>query len=296
MIPPRRIVLSGGGVKVTSLLGSLRVLEEAKYLRNVKEICGVSAGAFLGFLVATGCQLAKIESFMLELDFSVIRNINPEAFIGFPETFGLDDGANLAKLLKSLFHRLVHIDPEITFGNFAPLAKYSFRCWATDLNTNTIREFSARATPTVKIIDALRASMCLPLYFIPFPDPLTGHLLTDGGIQGNLPLQHLTDDECQESLALGFSRKENASDEAPSDLMGFMYSVLSCLVHSRNENCLKKWNHRIIQIPVDEIASWNFEISRETRMVLLKVGKETTREWLSKDSTGSNRILRRHSL
>jgi predicted acylesterase/phospholipase RssA len=303
MIPPRRIVLSGGGLKVTSLVGSLKVLEEAGYLKHVKEICGVSAGAFLGFMVATGCPLSKIESLILEMDFSIIRNVSPEALIGFPEMFGLDDGTNFQKFLESIFRVALNLNPKLTFKGFSELKskahnQLQFRCWATDLNTQTIREFSVHQTPNVKIIDALRASMCLPLYFIPMVDPINGHLLSDGGIQGNMPLHYLTDDECQESLSLGFSSgcKNNPSGSVPQDLMGFMNSVLGCLTHARNDECITKWSHQIIRIPVDHYPSWNFEATREDRQHLFTVGVTTTREWLSTTRSGSRNIQRRHSI
>lgn len=45
MIPPRHIVISGGGIKVVSIVGALKKLDEAGLLKNVKEVSGVSAGA-----------------------------------------------------------------------------------------------------------------------------------------------------------------------------------------------------------------------------------------------------------
>ena len=92
MIPPRHIVHSGGGVKVISLVGALQHLEEKGHLQSVKEYCGVSAGAFLAFMMVLQIPLKTIELLILELDFGVIRNLTPEGLIGFPETFGLDDG------------------------------------------------------------------------------------------------------------------------------------------------------------------------------------------------------------
>ena len=135
MIPPRRLVFSGGGVKVISLVGALRVLEQKGHLRRIKEVCGVSAGAFLSFIMASGCSIEKIESLILELNFSVIRNMTPEAFLGFPETFGIDDGKQLVNFLIYICRTDLSIDPFITFKDFANISKYNFRCWATDLNT-----------------------------------------------------------------------------------------------------------------------------------------------------------------
>lgn len=296
MIPPRRLVLSGGGVKVISMVGALNVLDEKNYLRALKEVIGVSAGAFLAFIVSTGCPLKKIEELILELNFGIIRNMSPEAFLGFPETFGVDDGKQLVNFLIYLFRTDFNLEPTITFQQHATKSKYQFRCWATDLNTRTAREFSAAVTPNVRIIDALHASMCLPMYFTPVPDPITGHLLSDGGIQGNLPLHHLTDDECQEALAIGFSRQNPIPEggEAPSDLMGFMNSIIACLTHVRNDSVLNTWSHMILRIPIDEYPSWNFEISRDDRLMLLTAGINAARDWLN-SSTHSRKILRRHS-
>jgi NTE family protein len=301
MIPPRRIVLSGGGVKVTSLIGALRVLEQRGHLKNLQEISGISAGAFLGFMVASGKSLKDIESLVLDLDFSIIRNITPQAFIEFPERFGLDDGKQFIKFLESIFRVILKLDPGITFSEFTSLqnpGQLVFRCWATDLNICGIREFSALLTPSVKIIDALRASMALPLYFTPSIDPLNGHMLTDGGIQGNLPLHHLTDEECEQSLSLGFlsETKKSTDGVMPQDLLGFMNSIFSCLVHSRNEEFLKKWDHKILKISVDDYPSWNFEASREDRNMLLRKGSESATQWCNNISCRSRKIIRRCSI
>jgi NTE family protein len=75
----------------------------------------------------------------------------------------------------------------------------TLRCFATDLTCCTAREFSYKKTPNVRIVDALRASMSLPLYFTPVPDPETGHLLSDGALLDTYPMAFLRDDERHES-------------------------------------------------------------------------------------------------
>ena len=107
-------------------------------------------------------------------------------------------------------------------------------------------------------------------------------MLTDGGIQGNMPLQYLSDDECRESLVIGFSNGQESVKKNPEDLMTFMRSVMGCLIHQNNEALLLKWNHLIIRIPVDEFPSWNFEASREDRLMLLQKGIDATKAWLAK--------------
>lgn len=298
MIPPRRLVLSGGGIRVVSFVGALKVLEEKGYLSKIKEVCGVSAGAFLGFLVASGYPVKKIESLIIDLDFGIIRHITPEAFLGFPESFGLDDGERFVKFLESIFRVVLKVDPGLTLGDFAKMNRpnqVKFRCWATDLNSSTIREFSGEKTPGVRIIEALRASMALPFYFTPSIDPITGHMLTDGGVQGNLPLHHLRDDECEDSLSLAFSSKvkDSIDKSIPQDLMEFVNSLFSSLKNSRNNTSLNKWSHKIIYVDGKNYPSWNFEASREDRKMLMEWGSEAVHSWLL--NPPSRNTERRHS-
>jgi predicted acylesterase/phospholipase RssA len=273
-------------------VGSLKVLEEKGILKNIRSISGVSAGAWLAFMVSMGLSMSIIEKLIIDLDFSIIRNITADAFLGFPETYGIDDGTNLIKILESIMRVAMKLDPGTTFADLHS-KKILFRCWATDLNTQSLREFSIKTSPTVKIIDALHASMSIPLYFTPVIDPVTGHYLTDGGIQGVLPIHKLTDDECEHSLAIGFSG--TSSNSNPSDLIGFIYSVISSLLQSRNDDVVRKWDHKIIRIPVNDFSSLNFEISREERILLIKRGSESCRKWLESKSCGARKILRRHS-
>jgi len=120
-------------------------------------------------------------------------------------------------------------------------------------------------------------------------------MLSDGGIQGNLPLHYLTEDECQESLSLAFS---NGSEKRgnPQDFMGFVNSIFSCLIHFRNEACLRKWNHKILKISVDEYPSWNFEASRDDRMNLLKKGATSAIDWCKSKSGDTQKPIRRYSI
>jgi NTE family protein len=300
MIPPRQIVLSGGGIRVCSTVGVLKALEERKILRHVKHIGGVSAGAWLAFMVASGLKISVIQTLIHEIDFSIIRNITPDAFLGFPENYGIDDGSNLTKFLESVIRVTLHIDPKITFEQFQALknTKMIFRCWATDLNDRKIKEFSADKTPNFKIIDALRASMALPLYFTPVVDPVTGHLLSDGALLGNLPIHHLMEDELGQTVGITFCNEqpETKPDNIQLDLFGFFGAIFNSLVQSRNEDVKRKYSHRIIEIPVGSFASWNFEATYDERKYLYDTGYNTGIKWLSNIRNGSHSISRRHSV
>jgi predicted acylesterase/phospholipase RssA len=294
MIPPRHLVISGGGIKVVSIVGALKKLEEGGLLRGLKDVCGVSAGAWLAFMISMGLPVQTIEKLVIDLDFSVVRNFVPEAIIGFPETFGLDDGSNLFKFIESIMRVVINIDPNSTFESLRS-NKIRFKCWATDLATKKMREFSLEKTPTVKIITALHASMAIPLYFTPVIDPITGHMLSDGGIQGSLPINELTDEEKESCLGIAFSKTTRVISN-PNDLMEFADAVFSSTLQTHYENIMRRWNHKIISIPVDDFQSWNFEAGRDIKLLLLKKGYEATVKHLSSEHPSPIEISRRNSI
>ena len=291
MIPPRRLLLSGGGMKVVAIVGAIKTLQAKNALQSVKEVCGVSAGAWMAFMMACKTPIEVIERLTLELDFGIMRNLNVDTVMGFPEVFGLDDASKFTDLLGKIFRLVLKIDPIITFSGMK--SDIAFRCWAIDLVTAEPREFSVHTTPNVKIIDALRASCALPFYFTPFPDPVTGNLLSDGGIQGGLPIQNLSDDEKRETLCIGFSQVSPANRlENPQHLGEFINYVLRSAIISNNDKILEEWNHHILRISID-YPVWNFEASREDREILMKKGSDAASIWLK--AYHGSRISRRHS-
>jgi predicted acylesterase/phospholipase RssA len=306
MILPRRLVLSGGGIRVTAIVGALKVLYARKLLGKVKEACGISAGAWLAFMLACECPIKVLCELILELDFGKILNVTPDAFLEFPDVFGLDDGINFVKFLESMFRVVLKIDPHLTFADMAALrvsrpSILRFRCWAVDIQLpNTIREFSEMTTPTVKIIDAIRASSSIPFFFTPLPDPITGNLLVDGGLISNLAFQHLTPDECNDSLGIGFNYPNTntpcVNPSKPSNLLEFMDALLKCVRKTKAKDSENLWAHKICRIPIQDYPAWNFQASAEDKLMLLNQGIQSMTEWLASDTNKSRKCLRRHSL
>lgn len=306
MILPRRLVLSGGGIRVTAIVGALKVLYSKKLLGKVKEACGISAGAWLAFMLACECPIKILSELIMELDFGKILNVTPDAVLEFPDVFGLDDGVNFIKFLESMFRVVLKIDPHLTFADMATLrvsrpSMLTFRCWAVDLQQpDTIREFSETITPTVKIIDAIRASAAIPFFFTPLPDPITGNLLVDGGIISNLAFQHLSPDECQDSLGIGFSYPKTntpyVNPTKPSSLFEFMDALLKCVRKTKAKDFEHLWAHKICRIPIQDYPAWNFQASAEDKLMLLNAGIQSMTEWLASDTNKSRKCLRRHSL
>ena len=296
LIPPRKLCLTGGGVRVVACVGALEVLEEKGLLQNVKEYIGISAGALVGFALSIGYSLAELKMLCLTFDFTLIRNIEPETAIDFFDSYGIDTGEKLVKLLESLL-RVKKLPADLTFQQLVERhpTNTHLRCYATDLHTCHQREFSVSATPHVKLVDALRASMGMTFYYTPVPDPITGNLLTDGAMITNYPMTFLSHDERRETLGLSFSTAHTKKD-AISDFMEFLHQLFACTFVPYEERVQSETAENTILLPNGDFPSWKFEATKEERQALMTSARNATLEFLEKKLFARNVPTRRWSV
>ena len=279
-VPPRRLALCGGGIRCVAHVGVFKALEKAGYLSCVKEIFGVSGGALFGLAYCLGYSLEQLERLALEFDFSVLREISPDSAFDFPITFGLDPGEGFEKFLTSLLIRK-GFPADITFAKLKPKIHCQFRCYATDIQTNSVREFSSQKTPNVSVRLAVRASMSLPVLYTPVKDPITGNLLMDGGILHNLPLVFLNSHERSETLAVLFSKGSGeGKKEKTFDLFDLFQCVYDSMTYMRNEPFIQMYKEYIVLIPLKDVSALNFELEKKEKKELITLAEETTTKHL----------------
>lgn len=189
------LVLSGGGAKGIAHAGVLKVLEEMKIPIDI--IVGTSAGASVAGVYAMGMPLDEIEDRFHLMDWDKGLTDEPpredKAFRrkqddydfatgltlgvgadGFKFRKGLIQGQQLLTILSDLTIQSAHIEDYDQF----PIR---YRAIASDIETG-----ETVAIDKGNLALAMRASMSIPGAFPPVP--YEGHLLVDGGISNNLPI------------------------------------------------------------------------------------------------------------
>jgi NTE family protein len=197
--PPNRprigLVLSGGGARGTAHVGVLKVLDELNV--PIDAIAGTSVGAVVGGLYASGLSAREIESVITSLnwqdafgdrspraDLTFRRKQEDQNFlVNFPlgirgSRLLLPKGLIQGQRLNQTLRRLTL--PVAAISDFDRLPA-SFRAVAADLETGEPYVMSDGDLTT-----AMRASMSAPGLFAPVERG--GHLLVDGGIAENLPI------------------------------------------------------------------------------------------------------------
>jgi hypothetical protein len=206
-----------------------------------------------------------------------MQSITPETTFKFLDTFGFDSGENMEKLLTVLL-RSKGFRPDLTFRELAAKAPL-LRIFATDLNTCMPKEFSAALTPDVKIIQALRASTCIPIYFTPITGQ-DGHLLVDGGIISQMPFSLLSRSERDTTLNITFSSDHQASAVIGS-LPEYLIQLYMSLQRYHSVELERDWKHRTVRLPCGEFPSTYFHATTEEKMALMDSGRRGMEAFLA---------------
>ncbi|HSM30724.1 MAG TPA: patatin-like phospholipase family protein, partial [Woeseiaceae bacterium] len=189
------LVLGGGGARGAAHIGVLRELERMHI--PIDAIAGTSMGAIVGGLYASGMSVADLEQLVADLDWADAMSDEPERSdlrfrrkqdardypidldIGLERgrpnlPLGVVQGQKLDLLLRKLTLPVSHV------GDFDDLP-IPFRAIASDIETGEMYVMESG-----DLALAIRASTSVPAALAPVR--IDGHLLVDGGLVGNLPV------------------------------------------------------------------------------------------------------------
>lgn len=209
-LPPyRNLVMEGGGIWGIAYGGALQELQQRGVLADIERVGGTSAGAIQAALLAVGYAP---DSIITILNDTPVQRLNDGRglFVGgsrrLLKQYGWYRGDQLTTYLCELVARRTH-RPNLTLGELHQLAQTHpgrFRdlyTVGTNLTLQRAQVFSHETTPQLRVADAVRISMSIPLYFravlldsagsqvVTRPRPgQPVQVLVDGGLLANYPL------------------------------------------------------------------------------------------------------------
>ncbi len=293
VISPRWYVFSGGGMRGLSYIGALEVLGFNK--ASNRAYAGVSIGALVAFLCYIGKTTSELRAIAYDLDFASLQHVDEDTVLGILDTCGIDDGAGLAAFLERLLIT-AGFKPSATFGDLVgPTCASALRVYATRLADGVLVEFSRRASPGVRVVDALRASMALPLYFTPVV--IDGVAYVDGGLVNNYPMDTLTATEQRSAVGFllrkdggtpfnyhGVVYQQNSSmmNESEALFIGYAKQLLRIIGIDRYRAQLKRFERQTLLIDCSDIDVLDFSMTRADKERIIEKGAEAMRTFLAK--------------
>jgi NTE family protein len=242
------LALSGGAARGIAHVGVLRALEENAI--PIDAIAGASAGALIGGAYAAGLSIAQLEAMARKFRW---RHISRFSF----SRLGLQSNAPMEKFLRD----------SLPVTRFEEL-RIPFAALATDLQTGTAVVFRDQGDLTI----AIRASNCLPAFYVPVRDR-EGRLLVDGGLVANLPISYTRDLGADIVIAVDVGADGARFMDRPRTALGVMTQVFVAV--ERIVSNQEKEKADLIIIPKVGHIRWD-----ETRRAeeFLKIGYETALE------------------
>ncbi|GHJ37032.1 patatin-like phospholipase family protein [Streptomyces sp. TS71-3] len=303
------LVLEGGGVKGTSLLGAVLALYDAGY--TFARIAGTSAGAIVGALVASyqkaGRDLHELEDIMNGLQYhefaegSLLERI---PVLGDGINVLLHEGAHDGNYLKEWLGPILEGVGVKTFADLRqddadsslPQDKrYSLVVHASDLSRGTLvrmpwdyDQYGLKGDEQL-VVDAVRASMSVPGYFRPVTVASNSGSVTwvDGGLLSNFPITAFdrTDGKPERWPTWGIklsSKPDTEHDEPITSAARLLIRLLGTLTSEWNRYALddEGVNRRTVFVDTMGISSLDFGISDENKKKLFASGQTAARKFL----------------
>ncbi|MFK7924161.1 MAG: patatin-like phospholipase family protein [Bacteroidia bacterium] len=199
----KNLVFEGAGIRGIAYSGAVDGLEKAGVLQGIEKYGGTSAGAVIAMTLALGYDAEEIRSILQETEF---QKFNDGNFLGFggvrrmKKRYGWYKGDKFVRWLGEIIEAKSG-NAELTFAELYAWRGKDLYTVGTNLTQQTMMVFSRERYPDMKIKDAVRISLSIPLYFEAvfideagnlYDKPQAGKsldIIVDGGIIGNYPIQ-----------------------------------------------------------------------------------------------------------
>jgi NTE family protein len=198
----KNLVLEGAGIRGIAYCGAIKSLEQHDLIKDIDKVGGTSAGAIAALALSLGYSAAEIETLIYN---SKLQKFNDGQFffIGglarLNRNYGWYRGDTFMKWIEEVIEKKTG-DANVTFEELNNRGFKKLYVTGTSLNNQRLLVFSPESYPKMKIKDAVRISMSIPLYFEAVIIDSIGNvirrknfhpqhdLVVDGGFTGNFPI------------------------------------------------------------------------------------------------------------
>ncbi len=195
----KNIVFEGAGIRGIAYAGVVKTLEKNNLMDSIKKVGGTSAGAIIAMMISLGYDSQEIQQIIGSTKFQKF-NHGCCGYFRLKKHFGWYRSERFMRFLEKLVEQKTG-DKNYSFRQLNESNKYkSLYVTGTCLNKQKTIVFSSKTYPEMRIVDAVRISMSIPLYFeaifidergkvySKFNKKQNLDIMVDGGILANFPI------------------------------------------------------------------------------------------------------------
>ena len=187
------LVISGGLIYGLSFYGALRHLIDKDIcdIKDIRTIHATSVGSIVATIVALQYEWSIVDEYLIERPWHHVFQFSLTNVINCIDNNGI---FGIEQFEEMLFPLLLgkDVSQDITLGEFHEINGISIHFMTINVSTFEQINLSHKTHADWRLIDAVYASCCAPIFFRPFT--MSGTVYTDGGFLGNYPIQPLLDE------------------------------------------------------------------------------------------------------
>jgi NTE family protein len=302
----KNLVFEGAGIRGIAYCGAINEMESAGMLQHIEKVGGTSAGAIVALTISLGYTGREIQEIIARTNFKKFndgRYFIAGAINRINKYFGWYRGAKIENWFEEIIHQKTG-NGDITFEELHQKGFKDLYIPGTCLNKQKLIIFSYETYPKMKVKDAVRISMSIPLYFESVfidPDGKVIHhpkqkegldVMVDGGFTGNFPIRIFDTGTHFNFATLGFridsdeqiqnDRESKVIAPMPVDnLKQYMNAFYNMVIENLNRQQLtpEDWQ-RTISISDGKIGPRIRKLSEEELAILIGNGRLAMKNFL----------------
>jgi len=274
---PTGVSFSSGGIRIIGHIGVLAHLLETGDLSHVHDWYGCSGGAITAILAGLGVTSIWLRDFVRHFDPRVFADIEDDAVFNYLNAWGVNTGKALISFMGRLMDTWEPGSSAWTFADFvAHRPGITLNITGANISKKVIAVFNHIHTPKMKIVDAMRVSSTIPLFYTPWYDP-SGDIYCDGAVMEYYPWTCLKDREntlvvvCTDTGISG----RLGSQEPIKTLWDYFGTLVECARRQRFIETPKHWiavNNKIHGV-------LDFDIIQADRITFFEEGIRAAKGW-----------------
>lgn len=249
----KNIVIAGGALKVISVLGCIKYLED-KHLKNaINTFVGTSAGSILCLFLVLDYTFEEIFEFLYKnLSDKKINSFNPEECLNILSNYGFSSGENLDLLIERIIYKKLK-QKDINFIELAKLTGKDLVVCVANLTKEKTEFFNVDTMPNLSVLTAIKVSCSVPIIFSPIS--INNDIYMDGGLYNNFPIDYFKNHNLRDILGINVQFSNYKKTDTFVDYIKF---IISSLVEKVNVKSVTDMEKNIVTLDFEEDDWFSF--------------------------------------
>lgn len=253
------MALSGGGLCGLSYLGCIRFLQMENLTAHLRHISGTSIGAFFACAIALDIPYQELETLLKEHSRDDALAFDTTQFVQLFTSMGIRDAEFLVSPLQKYIKKKFDM-PTITFLELSKSTGKNLVVCASCVEKGDPTYFCVDRTPHVRVLDAVKASMSLPILVKPVK--IGEYHYVDGGITDNHPVTCFCDPPPASMLSIKVCAKVHIPENVLTSLPNYLATLFCTYFHQIDKQYQKtKWSLLLNESPVP-FLTFKYEATR----------------------------------